>query len=480
MVWVLLMISVLVGTLAFTIDVGMIQDDKSQAQTVADAAALAGINVVRRVFAVPTASMSAYEKAGYVRAAVLEAAGNAGFAASSVQIIYCPRSSEAAVLTGGGPCFSITNPGSISTVTKPSPYYPLDSEAAGEDEEGTAAYLHVVLSKNTTSYFARILDIMNFPPVTVSAMTRYKEDVQLPCPGFYAPREASNDPLPLNLKNGSNLTLINGGILISDDANNSIGGSAPINSVTADWIKSAGGTSHPANVSYTCNLGGTCPEMDLEANLLVDYEYDPPSDIGIDCASTSYPNTAGNKCDRYTVNSGPHAGHYVYKNCLVDNTMVASGAYTLYAGTYCGGLTITNVQGSANNPRVILQPRVSSGEIVEDVYYFTGGDMTVTGDKHGPTVTYSYIQARNGGVADGGIVLYAPMASGSSAYAVALQWAQFTALDPDPDVLSAADGSLRIFSDNLQLDDSTLTYNTYKGGLSECGGESQSFTGLVQ
>jgi hypothetical protein len=160
--------------------------------------------------------------------------------------------------------------------------------------------------------------------------------------------------------------------------------------------------------------------------------------------------------------------------------MVTSGAYTLYAGTYCGGLIIEKVGGTPNNPKVILQPRTAAGEIVDDLYYFKGGDMEVTGNKQGNNITYSYIQARNGGVADGGVILYAPTASGESQYAVNLRYVRFTARDLDPDVLNAADGSLRIFSDNLLLNDSTLTYNTYQGGLSECGGESQSFTGLVQ
>jgi hypothetical protein len=315
-------------------------------------------------------------------------------------------------------------------------------------------------------------------------MTRHKEDNQFPCPGIYTPGEHT-DPKPLYIKDGSRLRLVNGGIWIGEDVPNSINGSGQDNKVTADWIKSAGSKSN-AKISYTCNLGGTCPEMDLDPGLLDKNKYEP-SVIGITCASASYPDSSNN-CDRYTVNTGPNAGHYVYKNCFVNNGMVTSGAYTLYAGTYCGGLTITDVRGDVNNPKVILQPRVSSGEIVDDVFYFKdrnddpskGADMKVTGKKQGNTITYSYIQARNGGVANGGVVLYAPMASGPSAFAVDLQYARFTALDPDPDVLSAADGSLRIFSDNLSLDDSTLTYNTYQGGLSECGGESQSFTGLVQ
>jgi hypothetical protein len=192
MIWIIILILPLVGIMAFSLNSGKYLDDSSQAQTVADSTALAGINVVRRIFGENTTSMPAVCKAGFISKAVNDAltrmadsvdVGGMGFAVDEIDLIYCPRSSEQ-LIEGGGPCYVIPsnavcniddcNCGSyvdlITTYVNPDTngkpaagYYPLENELAGGVNADSAAYVFVQVTYTPLNYFGGLLPGVNFP-----------------------------------------------------------------------------------------------------------------------------------------------------------------------------------------------------------------------------------------------------------------------------------------------------------------------------
>lgn len=518
MVWIIFLLPVLVATLAFSVDIGKYYDDASQTQTVADSAALAGINALRRVFDEDTATMSAVCKAGFISEAVSDAltrmangadAGGMGFDVDDVELIYCPRSSEPLV-SGEGPCWVIPPDancgvdcdcggfaGSIvaytneDTVGKPGMgFYPLNSELldSGEDEEDSAGYVYVRINKQADGYFSGLLGNLNFPSIEVAAMARHRFMPSEPCPGLFNPGEGDNDPKPISLKS-STIKIMNGGITISDDVTQDIHSSNPPNYIYADWIKIL--DNYSDQISYYCGPApySACIPDVVNSSEILNYEpedsylFDQYGTRNAYCNSTSYLNTL-NPCDRYL----SPTGQYIYVNCVIGPAEVALGAYTLYAGTYCGGLKIENVGGTADLPMVILKPRVTDGEITDDVFYLMprdrlGGDnpredldgfMEATG--------VSYIEARNNDVADGGVIIYAPQNATGSQVAIDLRNTWLTATEAGEGEPLDQGGSLRIHADNVYLEYSRLEYTTYSGG-SGCSGSGVTippFSGLVQ
>lgn len=434
LIWVFIMIPVLAGLLAFAADIGLFQNDKSTSQTVADAAAQAGINVVRRVFYTPTATLSATVKAGHVRTAVLGAANAAGFANSDVTITYCPRSSELGDVSGTGPCWRLGN--TNNRVASPSSTYPMATEAVGGAEADTAAYVHVALTKSTTSYFARFLRVMNFPSVSVSAMTRAKER-PMSCPGTYITPDGG--PKGLDIKS-STLTVNSGGILVDLDHNNALAGTS--GTVTADWIRVAGGQGNP-NVLYVCRLKPSpCPALNqpLEPALrpVIDYPSVNCNDYSCDQSRGRNPNGCDFAVDKVYVNK-----------------RVTSSNVTLRAGTYCGGLQIDH----ASN--VILA-------------------------RDGATLVYRFVEKTNGNGTDGkltiisssvttlnspgdGVILLSETATHGDNYAVDLESSTLT-------------GYARIYAEGLQLTSSNLSMDNNLTGVvgTLCGAPLELTTGLVQ
>ncbi len=431
LIWVFVMIPVLVGFLAFSVDVGLFQNDKSKAQTVADAAAQAGINVVRRVFDTPMATLSATAKAGHVRTAVRNAANAAGFENTAIQITYCPKASEVGAVTGTGPCWNLGN--TNTRVASPSPSYPLAAEAGGGAEADTAAYVHVALTKSTTSYFARFLRMINFPPVTVVAMTRAKER-PMSCPGIYI--TPTGGPKGLDIKS-STLTVSNGGILIDLADNNALAGTSSI--VTADWVKAAGGQGNP-NVTYICRLKPSpCPELNqpLDAALQPHYNYPIVDCNDYVCNQSGHNNPNG--CD--------FAADKVYVNKKVTTDNV-----TLRAGTYCGGLEID----SANN---------------------------VTLARDGATMVFRFVNQTNGNGTDGKLTIISSTVSAAGDGVILLSetatHGNNYAVDLDSSTLT---GFVRIYAEALQLTSSTVTIDSDSEvfGGSSCGAPLELTTGLIQ
>lgn len=462
MVWMLFLLPVLIGLFAFGTDVGLIYYERSKTQTAVDAAAMAGITVLRRVFKEPLSDISALCKAGSASQAAIASAAAAGFTTGDVQVIYCPRSSETnALITGGGPCFDIPSDAecdagcdcgnledTISSQSKPwVGYFPTATDG------NKAAYIYVLLNSASTGYFAPVLGVFNTADITAGAIAQAKElPISIGGAGYYQPVKAGNDPQSINLKNGSKIE-IDGGIWIQDDPNNALTASGSNNRVIAEWIKVEGTNTNP-NIIYECD--NPCPELGVDLDSypeeVRDYleSFEPPANFTPqNCSSSAYPDTA-NKCDYYP-------DHKVYVNCLIDSTNVAS--VTLYPGTYCGGLTVNGVGDDANP--IQLQPITSSGVVTDDVYYFVqrekqAGDYKGTPNQPTPgtlKIDDGAVHAGNGGVADAGVYLYAPGPVAGSDYAVILE--------ND----SSLTGSILIWADHLQLEDSTLDYTPYLGGL---------------
>lgn len=456
-IWMVIILPIFLGLFAFALDFGMVFYEKSREQTAADAAALAGADVLKRVFKIKTTDMSPLCKAGHVGAAVMEVATAAEIAPADVELVYCPRSSEVnGIIANGGPCFALpTNAscdadcdcgglaGAITSVAKPwQGLYPLAVEMAGSGtaEEDTTAYVYVGLSRRAAVFFTPILSAWTWPEVTARAIAMAKKEPLPLGPGFFQPLKEGNDPQTINIKNGSSFVLNNGGILMMDDPRNALTSSGAGNSVTADWIKAVT-DEDPSSITFSCRLfpDGPCPEYNVDAD---DYEAEAPVFTARNCSTL----TITDKNEKCTRNETLR----IYANCTIDASNV--GVVHLYPGTYCGGLTIDGVD-------VHLAPLVASGDVVDDVYFFVERGRQ-PGDVAGTPLTTpgklliendSTVEGVNGGVLDAGVYLYAPEVSGS---------------DFGIDILSesALTGYIHIWSDHLRLDDSSLDYTAYGGG----------------
>ena len=464
-IWMIFLLPILLGLFAFSLDFGMVFYEKSKTQTAADSAALAGVDVLKRVLRLKTTDMPAICKAGYVGEAVMEAATAAQIAPEDVQIVYCPRSSEVNIC-GGGPCCNIPTDaacdadcncgglsGSITSAAKPwDALFPLDAEMAGSgtSQEDSAGYVYVEITRGAAGFFAGILSAWPGPEVKARAIAIAKK-VPIGA-GYYQPLKAGNDPQTINLKDGSRFVINNGGILIMDDPNNALTSSGSGNSVSADWIKVVIDEG-PNNITFTCDVG-PCPEYNADVD---DIEAEPPQFNAQNCSSLIITD-ATEKCTR-------NETLRIYANCTIDSTN--KDDVNLYPGTYCGGLTIDGVN-------VVLSPLVAGGVVVEDVYYFVErskqpGDVAGTPPNAAGKLLIknnSTVQAVDGGVTNAGVFIYAPEVGGSD-----------FGIDISTD--STLQGLINIWSDHIRLDDSLLSFSIYSEGKSRLNVTKMNFS-LVQ
>ena len=516
-VWLAVLLTVLIGLLFFSYDVGVFNSERTSSQTDADSLALAGINVIKKVFYLLPTEMTAKVKADKLLAAVREAAGRLTPPVTDANLVitYCPISSETddANMLGGGPCFNLpassTPPSYYSTAIKtsipgkfnPMDYFPDTSELAGGSKEDSAAYVHVAIQSQVSTIFGRITNLMNFPSIWISATAAVKERANgESCVGYFTEKQGSNDPQTISLKDDSEFEILRpGGLLITDDPNLVFSASGARSGVTADWIKAVGANSNP-NIDFTCRDGGTCPELGVSENLLRGYEPPVPTFpyVGVNCASTPMRDTMENECDAYPRTSGGKT-RWFYVNChitpdnidlIIARTPTSNppgpGCGGLCAGTYCGGLEIEGILPAKN---LLLKPIVSGTDITDDVFYFEDRDGRVSSTHYNedcPTkpctpantpeyfgqyrdgflvITGSTLDGSNGGVTNAGVYIYAPNASGSE-FAVSL-------------TDSTLGGSLILYSDHLYLESSVLRYLPYNGGLNPCYSPKEPFAFLV-
>ena len=471
LIWVFVMIPMLLGFLALSIDTGIFLNEKGKAQTAADAAALAGVYTVRRLFDAEEVigdPFGASAQAAVVDAA-RRAAGENGFVHSpprvTVDVTY--------------PVPDSANP--------PSPY-PLPAEKVGGAEAGTAAYVRVTITQTSDSVFASILGIVE-GEIRATALGRYKEQSPRPCPGIFIYPDYPRRPQQLDLKQASMLSVNDGGIYIDSDHENALAGSAGA-VVTANWIQASGGTGN-ATVVYNCLDNPTpCPELykDLDSSFVppvVDMP-DPTADFPA-CDTPGTPpacgtlDTFGNKVCPCTLSS-PTCQPLSIGDCRVfHGTTVVRPSHLpagqeyciLTAGKYCDGLTIDN---NTNNPfKVKLQPYVSGGGVVEykdDFFYMMDGILDI--DK-------TLVLADDAGTGHG-ITIYVSDEGGGATYSVDLDYSTLTSwVDDDCDEgvpISSPNGSMRIWVGRLGLAHaSCLNLHSYE--TAACGAPLVIYTGLV-
>ena len=479
LIWIFVLIPILLGFLAFSVDMGLFLNEKGKAQTAADAAALAGVYTVRRLFDAEEVIGDRFGASA--QAAVLDAARRAaadnGFTHDPpgviVDVVY--------------PVPDSANP--------PSPY-PLPSEQAETLENKTAAYVRVTITQTTNSVFAPILGI-DEGITSATALGRYKEQKPKSCPGIFIYPDDPRRPQQLDLKQASKLSVSEGGIYIDSDHANALAGSAG-STVTADWIDSSGGTGN-AQIVYICRDNPTpCPDLykDLDANFTAPNPTIPvTTDYPACTAGASTPDTcgtldgAGNPICPCTLSDpcSPLAagGCRVFTNTPVvgpdDLTAAGLNRFTDYckltAGKYCGGLTIRN-DNSGDPFKVKLQPYVSGGVVADEdkdaFFYILNGVLEV--DK-------STVVADDGGVTGQGITIYVPDEGSGSTFSVDLDYSTLSSWENDTDC-DAGDppptpnGSMRIWVGRLGLAHaSCLNLHSYESAA--CGSPLEIYTGLV-
>lgn len=479
LIWVFVMVPVLLGFLAFSIDMGIFLNERGKAQTAADAAALAGVYTVRQLFdadeligdPLGTTAQAADSDAA------LRAAAENGFAHNppdvTVQVTY--------------PVPDSANP--------PSPY-PLANEKLGGAQYGTAAYVLVAITQTSSSVFAPFLNI-DEGVIGATAMGRYKEQKPRSCPGIFIYPDTPRRPSQLDLKQASSLNISSGGIYIDSDHNNALAGSAG-STVTADWIQSSGGTGN-AQIDYICRDNPTpCPELykDLDATFTIpavtipvtaDFPACPSGGASTPPACGTIDTATGNPVCPCTL-SAPCAplatgGCRVFQNTPEvgpDDLPVGADRNTTYctltAGKYCGGLTIRN-DNSGQPFKVKLQPYISGGGVADEArdtyFYMVNGQLIVR---------KTLVVADDGGVTGQGITIHAPDEGSGSTYSVDLDYSTLTSWandDCDADVpVAPPDGSLRIYAGRLGLaHGSCLNLHSYD--TENCGAPLEIYTGLV-
>jgi len=466
LVLITFLLPALIGFLAFSVDLGLIMAQRSQAQSTADGAALAGAFAAKRVFRWP--GMTVTQKAVAVLDAVKAELTKNQFPAADgrVQVTYCPPEGY-----GGSVCLTyptpFTSPNSLVAASAPSTYYPLASEYPNMTEKNTAAYVRVSLSEETTSFFGQVLGIMGFPAVNVSALARYKEGDYLPCPGIYIFVDGS--PQQIDMKQSSGIVVQGGGIYMDSTSNNALSGTAG-SYMTALWIQATGGTGN-AVITYECTLQATpCPVL---------YQVLPADAVPIiNVPTVSCPDPPAGQSTNYFPNNNLTGGVYVNRHVTApisaDPTYDATyDAVILTAGTYCGGLTIDGVGGSSTSPKVILRPRYDAAtNHTDDVFHFKN---TAQGNQDNGALNIlngSHVQGgmdiNGNGVIDG-VILYIPTTKPG----------QFSVNIDN----SSVGGYLRIYANNLGLSQGALLdFTAYDLDLNgnRCGRPLQKNTWLVE
>ena len=462
LIWVFVMVPILLGFLVFSIDMGVFLNEKAKAQTAADAAALAGVYMVRRIFDIDPDEVD-IDKQAVVVEAVRGAAEENGFIHNpdgypKVEVIY--------------PVPDSANP--------PSPY-PLTVEKAGNAEAGTAAYVRVTITQASDSVFAPILGI-DQGIINATALGRYKEKKPRSCPGIFIYPDFPRRPQQLDLKQASKLSVSGGGIYIDSDHENALAGSAG-STVSADWIQASGGTGN-AQILYECLDNPTpCPELykDLDADFI-------PPEVVMPAPTANFPacGPSQGECDTpgacpCTLSNptcqplGSGACRVFYGTTVVQPDDLPAGQEYCFitAGKYCDGLTIDN--NTPNTFKVKLQPYVAEGGVVpykDDFFYMMDGVLEI--DK-----TTVVADAAGSGH---GITIYAPDEGFGSTFSVDLDYSTLTSWagdDCDADLpTTTPDGSMRIWAGRLGLAHASCL-NLHSYDTDKCGSPKVIYTGLV-
>ena len=453
LVWVVVVVPVLFAFLSFAVTVGVFLNERGKAQTSADAAAMGGIYLVRRVFGVDDelSGTTQLQRNAAVIAAAEEAAQLQG--ADNLVVKYAYYDNDLGQ-------WYIYEDGTTTVLgagwNQP---YPTTAEISG-GETGTAAYVYTQVSANQGSFFSGDLLPYFVGTVQAEALARYKEKRPRTCPGIHLTE--SNDPKKFDINN-STLEVIDGGIFVDTSHENALH-ATPVAEVKADWVQTTGGLSNP-NVTYTCELEPSpCPEL---YRTCTNCTTPPDFALAADCDPTT---------------DSAEAPEYFF--AYVDLTL--SLPKTLSAGTYCGGLIIDGVGGTRFLPSIYLQeefsppgsffyfkPMTSSQAADAKDEYPTGQFGNVTSPSifnqftGGLSITESAVAVRAGHE----VVIYATEPeSPLSNFSVDLTASSLTGEDT---------GKFRIYGFNLRLQDGSLL-EVQSFDSASCGAPLEIYTGLVK
>ena len=319
-IWVLVLIPVLAGALAFVFDVGLAFATHERAKTAADAAALAAAMAAKRE------------------------SDNLNSPDNTIKDKAVKRVEAAAIEAAGGKN-EFTHDGDKVTITVEYPptttiYSPYNVSPTNLE------YVGVTVSKKINILFAYDFIFGELPPVSAYAIAKVGagglSGSPNSCPGIYA--YGKDEKNVTDLKGKSDLKVLNGGIFLNSDGKVALYGSAG-STMTAEWIEVGKEGKAAKSVDYYCDKypsgSPSCVEPVSEAR-------EPPD---LDLSST--PCTASNS------------------NCVIDKSSFkcdcsedkkkgitcTTGELPLQAGRYCG-LKIQN-SGTSKSP-LILGPSATT------------------------------------------------------------------------------------------------------------------------
>lgn len=403
-IWVLILLPVLVGSMALAFDAGIAQADRQRARTAADAAALAGAFTVKQErlnLASATTSVVTAAKARVDAAARLGAKAN-GFEQGVQQVVidveYPPTSSYFA------------------------PYQNLSD------------YIGIRVRRPTPSSFANFFGIASFP-VEATAVGRAGTDAAgNTCPGLYM--YGQNNNKTSDLKHGSKYFIHGGGIYLNAIGTAMFGSSG--SEMEAQWIESK--DANPTNsVEYFCDAyprtspsdhsGNQACVQRLSATREPPAQYTPGSCTAQNTNCCVAPTSSTNLITQLKC---PCTSPTYTRNL---NTIVTASP-VLAANTFCGGLTINNT-GTATRPLVLQDSSTS------DTFIFANSTGTTANGNLTINNSYFTTQTVNG-------------SEGVTFFSLGGEFKM------DSSFTSTPNTRLRIYFDSLALDYSTLDITTYQ------------------
>lgn len=415
-IWVLLLLPVLVGALAFSFDVGIAMIDHQRARTAADAAALAGAFAVKRDLANLRSADAAVKAAALVRVenAAREMAANNGFThgVDGIQVtVNYPPSNEQSI------------------------YYSVKLADAEDIKQAKSIYLGVTVQRPIRTRFAHLLlpqEALDEFSIMASAVGRAgTKGLANSCPALYMYGGGIGNNKVLDLGKGADFNVLDGGIFINyNSTGTALYGSNSGSSMTAEWIEKSVNAGQTGQVNYICTkypAGSPCPKP------VSDFRYEPEEPPPATC-------TAANK--KCCVRKGKLKCGCSAVDCALDkdtdHAKVCSPGIdvsTLSAGDYCEGLTIYKT-GTEASP-LLFKPTAST-----NIFNLQGSNMTVLG---------SYIRAETDVAYDyDGLVIYSyydptnpPPGPGTARLEVGS--------DSVKDSRSTIEGKLRLYFDAIWL-----------------------------
>lgn len=355
-IWVMVLLPVLIGILAFSFDAGIAMIDQQRARTAADAAALSGAFAVQRDLP-------------HLRSAD-----------ATVKALALARVVSAARETAAANGFTHGTDGVVVTVDYPpsdeqSIYYSIKLADTEEVKKQKEIYVGVTVSRPLHTEFAHFLVPQSkLDELTISATAVGRAGTRgyvNSCPGLYMYGGGMNNKV-LDLGQGSHFLVQDGGIFINDIPG---GGTALFGSggtMTGEWIEKSVNAGETGSVNYICTEypeGTPCP-LPVSSNR---YEPDPPPPV----TCTSGPSGNSQCC----IKSGKKSCGVPRDTCISANTNTwtqLNPPLELRAGDYCNGLTVIGT-GSVASP-LLLKPSATTNR-----FNLGGSNMFVSG---------SYIRAR--------------------------------------------------------------------------------------